>query len=73
MRVEVETIAGPYGEPEPASFAAEGRALRVREVLDRWPGNACTYFKVDADDDAHYILRHAYESDVWDVHQVNDT
>ncbi len=72
MRVDVKTAIGPYGEPEPVSFSGEDGMRQVREILDRWPGDACSYFKVAADDDAHYILQHAYADAIWDAHQVRD-
>jgi hypothetical protein len=32
--------------------------LLVKEILDQWWGEDATYFKVRADDDKRYILKH---------------
>ncbi|HVL75955.1 MAG TPA: hypothetical protein VM406_08050 [Noviherbaspirillum sp.] len=67
MHIKVMTRAVPGGDPEPASFAIGTRELQVDEVLDRWPGRLCDYFKIAASDGARYILRHATEEGEWEL------
>jgi hypothetical protein len=67
FEVRVECYAGYRGEQEPRRFHLGGRAVEVREILDRWLDPAHRYFKVRADDGATYILRHDAASDRWEL------
>ncbi len=42
-----------------------GRAYEVKDVLDQWYGVGYRCFKVRADDNNLYILRHNEADDVW--------
>ncbi len=42
-----------------------GRTYEVKEVLDQWYGVGYRCFKVRADDDNLYILRHSEGDDLW--------
>ncbi len=42
-----------------------GRTYEVQEVLDQWYGVGYRCFKVRADDDNLYILRHSVGDDLW--------
>lgn len=68
MLVTVETQGTAGGEREPVCFAIGARVLRVREVIDRWPAQEYTYFKLEADDGARYILRHTVATGEWEMH-----
>lgn len=43
------------------------RTYEVREILDQWYGVGYQCFKVRADDDNLYILRHDTEQDAWSL------
>ena len=65
VRVQTE----PSGEKRkgPAAFTLGEREFRVQQVLDRWDGSDHTYFRVIAEDDIIYILRHDIETGQWEV------
>lgn len=42
----------------PAGLRLGTRQIAVSELLDRWYGRECDYFKVRGDDGATYILKH---------------
>jgi len=52
------------GNPE-STQAPRARTHEVREVLDQWYGAGYQCFKVRAEDDNLYILRHNTEEDSW--------
>jgi len=58
MRVEVECYAGRKADERPVRFQLHGHSYLVEEVLDQWYGPEHLFFKVRADDDNLYILRH---------------
>lgn len=58
MRVRVECYAGHRDSERPARFLVENHSYFVSEVLDQWYGPEHLFFKVRADDDNVYILRH---------------
>ncbi len=68
MVLKVECYAGYKADERPVRFAAPasgGITYEVKEVLDQWYGVAYRCFKVLADDDNLYILRHNTEEDTW--------
>ena len=67
MLLNVETMAGHAGAREPVFFWLGGNRLEVLEIVDRWPAMDYTYFKVTANDQASYILRHGAEPDTWEL------
>ena len=64
MRVEVTCYAGRKADERPLRFRLGEREYMVEEVLDQWYGPADTFFKLRADDQNLYILRHDAE-DRW--------
>ena len=44
--VQVDTVRGPGGEPDPRRLRFSGRCVEVAEVLDRWPGEGYRYLKL---------------------------
>ncbi|HEU5295147.1 MAG TPA: hypothetical protein VFU71_10175 [Burkholderiaceae bacterium] len=58
MSLRVECCTGDCGEPEPTAFWFGARRLVVRAVVDRWFGQTQRWFKVEADDEQTYVLRH---------------
>ena len=69
LALKVECYAGYKADERPLRFAfqskPEARTLEVKEVLDQWYGEDYRCFKVLADDDNIYILRHHDKQDVW--------
>lgn len=63
----VEQRSVEEGEPFPVRFGWPGFMREVVEVLDWWPGNDHSYFKVRGNDGATYILRHGEDLDEWDL------
>ena len=63
MRVQVECHAGHKADERPLCFYLGGRRFEVKEVLDQWYGPEDVYFRVRADDENLYILRHQRFSD----------
>ncbi|MBK8014586.1 MAG: hypothetical protein IPK13_24950 [Deltaproteobacteria bacterium] len=53
--------------PVPASFSIRDRDVRVLELLDRWPGGECGYYKVRGDDGSTYILRQEARNQTWSL------
>ena len=67
MNIRVECYAGYRGEETPRAFWLGNNRLEVKEVLDRWLAPDHRYFKVQADDNDIYILRHEVQSDDWEL------
>lgn len=70
MMLKVECYAGYKADERPLRFtmgAATGRTYEVKEILDQWYGMGYRCFKVCADDDNLYVLRHQAENDVWSL------
>lgn len=67
MAIQVECEAGHRGEPEPVVFWLGRRRLAVRGILDRWFAPARRWYKVDADDGQHYVLRHDEATGEWEL------
>jgi hypothetical protein len=69
LLLKVECYAGYKADERPLRFAFQSkpaaRALEVKDVLDQWYGVGCRCFKVLADDENIYILRHDEKEDVW--------
>lgn len=67
MRIPVQCYAGHRGEEEPRAFDLGDRRLEVVEIVDRWLAPDHRYFKVQADDDNVYILRHDEAAGEWEM------
>ncbi|HEX2540178.1 MAG TPA: hypothetical protein VHM00_03745 [Caldimonas sp.] len=67
MKIRVECRAGYGEEPEPVAFWFGERRLGVREIVDRWFGPTQRWFRVDADDDQLYVLRHDASDGAWEL------
>jgi hypothetical protein len=66
-RVRVECYSGHRGEEEPRRFSRGGGTREITAVLDRWLDPNHRYFKVRADDDGVYILRHDSNTGEWEL------
>ena len=65
--LQVECHAGYSGEETPRRFYLHDRCFAIKELLDCWLGPGHRYFKVIADDDCVYILRHDTGRDQWEL------
>ena len=68
LRFKVECYAGYKADERPLRFSAlqTGAPTReVKEVVDQWYGVGYRCFKVRADDNHLYILRHDSRTDSW--------
>jgi hypothetical protein len=68
LRLKVECYAGYRADERPLRFtpqAASARTYEVKEILDQWYGIGYRCFKVRADDNHQYILRHNEADDFW--------
>lgn len=67
QRISVTCYAGYKGGERPTSFRVGEADLAVREIIDRWYDRDGNYYKVLAEDDVQYLLRHNMEEDVWEL------
>lgn len=67
MKVSVECYSGYRGEETPRRFWIGERQLEIKEVLDRWLAPEHRYFKVMAEDNSVYILRHDSQCYTWEL------
>jgi hypothetical protein len=67
MKIRVECDSGYRGEQEPVAFWLGQRRLAVRDIVDRWFGPTQRWFRVDADDDQLYVLRHDQAEGEWEL------
>ena len=69
MQLKVDCYSGYRADERPLRFTflagAKVREFEVREVVDRWYGVGYECFKVRADDEDVYILRHNLGKDSW--------
>ena len=67
MAIRVECHAGYRGEQEPTAVWFGGRRVAVRDIVDRWFAPGRRWFKVDAEDEQLYVLRHDDGTGEWDL------
>jgi hypothetical protein len=67
MILQVESVSGSLGLPEPCAFTLGDRRIKVITIIDRWLSSTHGYFKLKADDGAVYILRHDEYSGQWEM------
>ena len=68
LRLKVECYAGYKADERPLRFTAlvaGARTYEITDVLDQWYGVEYQCFKVRADDNNLYILRHHTKEDGW--------
>ena len=58
MKLEVESYSGRKADERPVRFSLDGHPYLVEEILDQWYGPQDSFYKVRADDNNLYILRH---------------
>jgi hypothetical protein len=68
LPLKVECYAGYKADERPLHFTMGGagrRTYEVKEIVDQWYGVGYRCFRVRADDDNFYILRHNAPDDIW--------
>ena len=66
-KVLVECYAGYRGDQRPVRFQLGERAYRAKEIQDQWYSPGAIYFRVLADDENLYVLRHDEVQDIWSL------
>lgn len=68
LLLKVECYSGYKAEERPLRFTARRPSAPTREVievLDQWYGVGYQCFKVRADDNHLYVLKHSERDDAW--------
>jgi len=65
MILRVQCYDGRKADERPVRFQLGEREYVVEEVIDQWYGPDEIFFKVRADDENLYILRHDQSEDGW--------
>ena len=67
LTVRVECYAGYRADESPRRFYIGNKLFEVEDIIDRWLAPEYRYFKVLANDNATYILRHDVKTDQWEL------
>jgi hypothetical protein len=67
MILRVECHPGHVGEQEPQAFFLGDRRIEISTIADRWLSQEYSYFKVQANDHASYILRRDKRTEKWEL------
>jgi hypothetical protein len=67
MRIEVDSTNNPTSELAAAKFRMDGVDIGVVENLEQWPGGHDHFVTVKDARDNTDLLRHAAESDSWEL------
>lgn len=65
--VTVKCYAGYRGEQVPRSFEIGGSVKNVSQIVDMWLDPEHRYFKLFADDNGTYLLRHDSNTQLWEL------
>ena len=68
--VRVQCYSGTKANERPIRFEIDGHEHMVDEVIEQWYGPEHALFKVRADDDNIYVLRHNQATEVWSLESV---
>ena len=71
IKVTLQSPGGSAEAVKPVSFTLYDSHFTVKEILDIWYGSDHTYYKLIADDDILYIIRHDLEADSWELVQMD--
>ena len=67
MKLRVDTRSGYKADERPVSFTLDNSTRRVTDIVDRWYDEDHAYFKIMADDDNLYLIRHDLDADEWEL------
>jgi len=65
--IRVECYSGYRADEHPLKFSTGNRDYIVERVDDKWYSPGATYFRVLADDENIYVLKHDESSDTWSL------
>ena len=68
--VEVQCYAGYRADERPISFILDDRKYIIEHIIDRWRSPEFEFFKVSADDDKVYLLKHDMRRHEWACENV---
>jgi hypothetical protein len=64
---KVECYSGYRADERPLAFTVDDRKLKILKLLETWREPDRHYFRVQASDDAVYLLEHHDRDDLWRV------
>jgi hypothetical protein len=67
MELTVNCYAGHRGEQTPRQIQFGKRKIEVVEIVDQWLSPDHRYFKLIADDQGLYIIRHDEREQKWEL------
>ena len=70
MIAQVQCYAGRKADERPVRFQIDDRDYMVEEIIEQWYGPDESFYRVRADDDNVYLLRHRTPTDVWSLESV---
>jgi hypothetical protein len=75
MTVRVDCSSDGKTQARPVRFWIKEHSWMVEEVLDRWYGRTDTFYRVRANDQNLYILRHSEgsNSEAWSLESFRDS
>ena len=68
--IHVGCYSGYKANERPIDFTVRGRKLIVEEITDRWYGINHSYFKILANDQKIYLIRHNQDEDLWTLEKI---
>jgi len=71
IKVELQSTGESPGMEKLVSFTLYDRHFTVREILDIWYGIDQIYYKLIAEDNILYILKHDLETDSWELVEMD--
>jgi hypothetical protein len=63
----MECYSGYKKDERPVRFTLGERTFEIVAIDDRWYSQEASYFRVVADDENIYVLRHEEAQDVWSL------
>ena len=70
MIVQVQCYAGRKADERPVRFRIGDRDHVVEEIVEQWYGPDDSFYRVRADDQKVYLLRHHMSSDTWSTEEA---
>jgi hypothetical protein len=67
MSLRVECGPGLGGDAEPVAVWFGSRRVGVRAIVDRWFAPTRRWFRIDADDEQLYVVRHDEATGEWEL------
>ena len=51
----------------PRSFDSESGKIKVKEILDHWPGTDCDYYKISTPSGSTLIIKRDRNVEIWEI------